>query len=228
MLDGSLAPCRYPNATRRAVSSSGSTVSPGWTMIGSVVVASGSEALEQPPHAGDDDGRAALRVAEPPQQLEPLAQRLDGRADPLERQRLPGREHRHLVGRQELRRGRPRAGPPSWSSAWRRRGADGWTTRPARRSRWGAPPRPRPTGRRAHRALGSAPVRRAAAGGDQPIARGNNATESLPQEAFVRILVVQATGSGRAARMARCASSRCCRRPPRSCSSSGSGTTSSG
>ena len=71
-------------------------------MIGSVVVASGPSRWSRPAHAGDDDGRAALRVAQAPQQLEALAHRLDGRADPLERQRLPGREHGDLVGGQEL------------------------------------------------------------------------------------------------------------------------------
>ena len=59
----------------------------------------GTEALEQGPHAGDDHARAALRIRvlgppEPaPQHLEAPTHRLDRRAEPLERQRLPGRQH---------------------------------------------------------------------------------------------------------------------------------------
>ena len=113
----------------------GRSSAPGRTMIGSTVGASGTELLQQRPHAGDDDGGDALGVTQPPQHLEALAHRLDARADPLERQRLPAGEQHDLVGGQELARGRRPAGPPSCRSG-RRRPADGWTTaRRARRSR---------------------------------------------------------------------------------------------
>ena len=62
----------------------------------------GAELLEERPHAGDDHRWHPLGIAEPPQDLEPLAHRLDARADPLERQRLPAGELDDLVGRQEL------------------------------------------------------------------------------------------------------------------------------
>ena len=47
-------------------------------------------------------GCTRSRVAEPPQHLQPPAHRLDARADPLERQRLPRREQHDRVGGQEL------------------------------------------------------------------------------------------------------------------------------
>ena len=84
------------------MSSSGSTTSAGRTVIGSIAVASGPSRCSRPRTPGHDHGRAAVRVAQPPQQLEALAHRLDRRADPLERQRLPCREHGDLVGGQEL------------------------------------------------------------------------------------------------------------------------------
>ncbi len=60
------------------------------------------ETLQQAADASDDDGRPAIGVAQAPQQLEPLAHRLDRRADPLERQGLPRREDGDLAGGQEL------------------------------------------------------------------------------------------------------------------------------
>ena len=104
------------------------------------------------------DGRAALGVAQPPQQLEALAHRLDRRADPLERQRLPGREHGHLAGGQELGEVVGRAGRPSCRSGRRRRAGGGSTARPGRRSTIG-----RATSTTASRASGS-PRARVSAG----------------------------------------------------------------
>ena len=57
----------------------------------------GTEPLEQGTHAGDDDLRSTLGVAEPPEHLEAATHRLDGRAQPLERQRLPRRQHGDVI-----------------------------------------------------------------------------------------------------------------------------------
>ncbi len=56
----------------------------------------GAELLEQCPHAGDDDLRTPF-AAEPPQHLEARSHRLDGGADPFERERLPRREVGHVL-----------------------------------------------------------------------------------------------------------------------------------
>ena len=56
-----------------------------------------AEVLQQRPHAGDHDARAALGRAQPPQHLQPAAHRLHAGADPLERQRLPRGEQHHLA-----------------------------------------------------------------------------------------------------------------------------------
>ena len=93
---------RYPKWTRRAPSSSGSTTSPRRMQMGSTVGGAGAEALQEGTDAGDDDRRATIGILEPPQQLEATTHRLDRRADPLEGQRLPGREQGHLVGGEEL------------------------------------------------------------------------------------------------------------------------------
>jgi hypothetical protein len=61
-----------------------------------------TQPLQQRSHAGDDHGGGALGILQPPQQLHALPHRLDGRADPLERQRLPRREHGDLTRRHEL------------------------------------------------------------------------------------------------------------------------------
>ena len=60
-----------------------------------------AEPLHQRPDRGDDDGGRAVRVAQPPDRAQPAAHGLDGRADPLERQRLPGREQLRRVGPEE-------------------------------------------------------------------------------------------------------------------------------
>ena len=59
----------------------------------------GPEALQEGAHAGDDDprGSAPSARARSPQHLEAPAHRLDRRAEPFERQRLPGRQHDHVV-----------------------------------------------------------------------------------------------------------------------------------
>ena len=57
----------------------------------------GPELLQECPHAGHDDLRAAGAVAEPPQHLQPCAHGLDRRAHAFERERLPGREVGDLV-----------------------------------------------------------------------------------------------------------------------------------
>ncbi len=61
------------------------------------------QALEQGPHAGDDHGRHAIRVAEAVQDAHAPTHRLDARADPLERQGLPGGEQLDVAAVEELR-----------------------------------------------------------------------------------------------------------------------------
>ena len=62
----------------------------------------GTEALEHGPGPGHDHGRAGGAVAQTPQQLEAPAHRLHRGRHPLERQRLPRRQQRYLVGGEEL------------------------------------------------------------------------------------------------------------------------------
>jgi hypothetical protein len=62
----------------------------------------GAELLHQRPDAGDDHPRAPLGVAQAPQDVETLTHRLDARADPLERQRLPPGEVHHVARWEEL------------------------------------------------------------------------------------------------------------------------------
>ena len=57
----------------------------------------GTEALQEGAHAGDDHSWSPLRLAKSPQDLEAATHRLDRRAEPFERQRLPGGEHDHVV-----------------------------------------------------------------------------------------------------------------------------------
>ena len=56
-----------------------------------------AEALDDRPHRRHQDARHALGVAEAPHHPEPASHRLDARADALERERLPRREHVDLV-----------------------------------------------------------------------------------------------------------------------------------
>ena len=64
----------------------------------------GAEPLEERPDGRDDDRRDGgitgpiAQPAQAPHELEPPAHRLHARADPLEGQRLPSREHRHFSG----------------------------------------------------------------------------------------------------------------------------------
>jgi hypothetical protein len=59
------------------------------------------ELLQKRAHAGDDDARRSVGVAEPPDHFEASSHGLDARAHALERQRLPCREQRHVVGGNE-------------------------------------------------------------------------------------------------------------------------------
>ena len=61
----------------------------------------GAEALHERPGRGNQHARHADRVLQAPHRPQPPAHRLDARADPLERQRLPCREDVHRVGAQE-------------------------------------------------------------------------------------------------------------------------------
>ncbi len=63
----------------------------------------GAELLQQRSDAGDDHGGGAFGVAQAPEDVEPLAHRLDAGADAFERQRLPAGEVHDLAGWQELR-----------------------------------------------------------------------------------------------------------------------------
>jgi hypothetical protein len=84
-----------------------------------------SQLLEQGAHAGDDDRRSLVWVAQPPQHLEPLPHRLDTGAHALERQRLPRREVDDLTIGHELGEvvvelagtGTGRAGDDEWTPA---------------------------------------------------------------------------------------------------------------
>ena len=60
------------------------------------------EALQHGTDGGDDDRWAALGIAQAPQDFEPATHGFDRRADPLERECLPGREEGHVAGWEEL------------------------------------------------------------------------------------------------------------------------------
>ena len=61
-----------------------------------------TEFLQQRTHTGDDHRRAALGIAQAPEDVETLPHRLDAGADALERQRFPAGEVHDLAERQEL------------------------------------------------------------------------------------------------------------------------------
>ena len=104
----------------------------------------GAEALDEGPHRGHHHAGRPLRVAEAPQCAQPAAHGLHRRADPLERQRLPGGEQVDLVGAEE----RAEVADQPLRLARRRHGdeqrAAGRCGRPGRPGRWPAPVRGRP------------------------------------------------------------------------------------
>ena len=67
-------------------------------MIGSVASASGPSRCNRARMLATITCGSAIGVAEPPEHFEPATHRLHGRAEPLERQRLPGRQHDDVIG----------------------------------------------------------------------------------------------------------------------------------
>ena len=141
-------------ATRSATSSVGSSWSPvadderlDVARRGARAAAPAPAPARRRPRARGDLGPSRI-AAQAPDRAQPPAHRLDARADPLERQRLPRREQLDLVRRRGRRRGRgPGARRRPWSGTATTIGRRDRQAGQRRRWRWPGPARARPAPR---------------------------------------------------------------------------------